>query len=239
MAESEADQESTQEDKSGEGKKKKQIIIAVVAVGIIVLAVVITFFVFSGADKKGVESNPALLLPPPPTGHGELIVENIPDLEPISYPALSGDQEKEEGQSTEQGNKGNKVERLPNGEVIYTLGNPSQLGEKTTVPGIVVVDQMVIQNGESNEKRVQARIQNQGGRFLASVQLTCHFLDRNGQSVLAREVNPLVISGGLFGDKVQTLAPGAERLFHVDATHVPGEWSGSVRVDVQYYHFAP
>ncbi|MBF0358218.1 MAG: hypothetical protein HQL70_06385 [Magnetococcales bacterium] len=250
----EADGDDEAEESDGEGdseaddkakKKKKQIIIAGAIVGVVILIFIVVAMFFSGPEKSQaqIEEEEAkarkgmVVL----TGYGELLVKKIPDLTPIPY---SDDYEKENEKSAPTpvaSAKSGGVNRpvLPSGEVVYTAGDSTQVGKKENIPGVVLIDSLQVQKGDNNEQTVQARVQNQSSLFLAEVELDIIFLDGRGNTVLARGVNPLVISGGLFGDKVQTLAPGASRVFVVDATNVPPNWSGSVDYKMHSYRFTP
>ena len=239
----EEDGESTEEggDSDEAAKKKKQMMmLAGLIVGVVLLLGIVGFF-FSGSgsseeeeEEGGYGGGVAVL-----TGYGELLIVKIPDLTPIPY----SDAEDEKGQKSENGaesdkKNGNKSIHLPNGEVIYTVGDQDQSGDEQTGGGVVMVDQMQVQNGENSEKLIQARVQNRGGRFLADVRIEVLFFNSRGKPILSRGINPLVISGGLFGDKVQTLAPGSSRIFFVDATDIPPGWSEDVSAKVISYRFA-
>ena len=251
MAESESDEEEFSEDgeeggehdgsSSQDGKQKKQLmIIAGLVVGIIVLVVAVYLF-RSEPEDKGAEEDQDDRGKVVLTGHGKIIAGKIPDLPVIPYSGKSEKKGKGAGEGGQDGKKKDdgKSIRLANGEVIYTIGDPEQVGEKQTAAGVVVVDRVNVQKGENGEKLIQARVQNQGSRYLADSHVDIIFLDSRNRPVLVRGVNPLVISGGLFGDKIQTLAPGSSRIFMVDATDVPDKWSGSVSAEVGSYHFAP
>ena len=98
---------------------------------------------------------------------------------------------------------------------------------------------MKVQKGDNNVQIIQARIHNQSSKYLADVNLDILFLNSRGKTMFKRAINPLVVSGGLFGDKIQTLAPGASRIFIVDATEVPQGWSQEVNYTMVNYSFAP
>lgn len=227
-----------------DGKKKKQLIMAGgLVLGIIILAVVAAFFSGGfGSSKEEDENAESARKAKLVTGHGEVLTAAIPDLEPIPYPteeankAAKGDaaakgEQQEADKATATGTM------LANGEMVYTAGEAQEVGVANSAPGVVMVDQLQVEIGEHNEKRIEARILNQGGKFLHDVAVDILFLDSRGETVLARSVNPLVISGGLFGDKVQTLWPGRARKFIVDATDVPKSWSGALRPNVTSYSF--
>ncbi len=80
------------------------------------------------------------------------------------------------------------------------------------------------------------------GLVLASTSLASWvdvlFLDANDRVLTRRPINPLVVSGGLFGDKSVPLEVGKTRFFRVETDGVPGIWSGRVDVEVIDSEFA-
>jgi hypothetical protein len=237
LEEGEEDEEG-EDSSSPQEKKKKQMMMAAGMVAAIVLIASLSIFLLSGSEEgegegEGKDDQIVML-----TGHGELLVDKIPNLAPIPYPESAPKKELEAKKGAGD-KRGEKLARLPNGEVIYTVGKPPEKGNEQKISGVVMVDQIQVQKGDNNEKVVQARILNQGSRFLIDVHLEILFLDTRGKPVLARGINPLVISGGLFGDKVQTLAPGSSRVFLVDATDVPTSWGGNVRAKVNHFYLSP
>ncbi|MBF0156180.1 MAG: hypothetical protein HQL57_03215 [Magnetococcales bacterium] len=49
---------------------------------------------------------------------------------------------------------------------------------------------------------------------------------------MTRKVNPLVVSGGFFGDRTQPLPAGRSRELSVDVDGAPGGWQGEVAVEL-------
>ncbi|MBF0446814.1 MAG: hypothetical protein HQL67_01290 [Magnetococcales bacterium] len=248
MVESDEDfseEEAQDPDSKRRNEKKKQMIMAIALVVAIFLFSGVAYYFLSGSGvaseeggERDEEGRRAGLRPPKLTGHGIVLSKEIPDLPPIPYPRQGG--EKEAAMADSSGMiQGEKSVRLASGEVVYTLGDSEQTGTLQTAAGVVLIDQVKVQEGDNRERLLQARIHNLGSQYLSDVTLNIRFLSRTGQSVLERAINPLVISGGLFGDKVQTLSPGTSRLFVIDGTEVPGEWSGEISAQVVHYRFAP
>ncbi|MBF0455446.1 MAG: hypothetical protein HQL72_11600 [Magnetococcales bacterium] len=227
-------------DSPQEKQKKKQLFMAIgIVLGIVVIASVAYYFLSGPSEGEGEEKEEGKRVATPLTGYGKLMVEAIPDLEAIPYPSQATQKAKVVENATGDVSIIQKPVVQANGEVIYTQGDTTQVGERHTMAGVVVVDQITVQTGEANEKRVQARVHNLSGRFLADLRVDMLFLDNQGRILLARGVNPLVVSGGLFGDKIRTLKPGSSRLFSLDATDIPTGWTGSVSAQVTGYWFAP
>ncbi|MBF0178873.1 MAG: hypothetical protein HQM03_02475 [Magnetococcales bacterium] len=92
----------------------------------------------------------------------------------------------------------------------------------------VSLDQVTVVVAENGERRVRGRLFNHGPRKLTGAEVRIQFLDTNGQVIFSRSVNPLVVSGGLFGDLSEALPVGSGRQFYVLADDTPVGWSGRV-----------
>ncbi|MBF0293653.1 MAG: hypothetical protein HQL96_00570 [Magnetococcales bacterium] len=101
----------------------------------------------------------------------------------------------------------------------------------------VSLDQVTVVVAESGERRVRARLFNHGPRKLTGAEVRVQFLNAEGQVILSRSVNPLVVSGGLFGDRSEALPAGSGRQFHVLADDTPVGWTGKVEVKVMGLRF--
>jgi hypothetical protein len=245
-----SDEESSEDEEGGGGptpeqKKKKQLImVGAIVGGVIVLLVVVSMF-FSGPEKSQaqIEEEEAkarkgvVVL----TGYGEFLYEKIPNLANIPY-SDEAEQQKQIKEVSSKGRNKNvvvKKPKLPGGEVVYTTGATKKVVKQYTDDGVVLIANMQVQKGDNNEQLIQARIHNQSSQYLADVHIDILFLNSRGKTMFKRAINPLVVSGGLFGDKIQTLAPGASRIFIVDATEVPQGWSQEVNYTMVNYSFAP
>ncbi|MBF0194988.1 MAG: hypothetical protein HQL71_10540 [Magnetococcales bacterium] len=226
-----------------EQKKKKQLIMVGAIVAVVIVTLVVVGMFFSGPEKtqEQIEEEEAkarkgvIVL----TGYGEFLFEKIPDLANIPYTDDTQQQDQLKDATAEKQITTGINEKLPSGEVIFTTGENKLPSKKQSDVGVVLVDNMKVQKGENNIQIIQARIINQSSKYLAEVHLDILFLNSRGKTMFKRGVNPLVISGGLFGDKIQTLAPGASRTFYVDATEVPRGWSQEVNYTLVNYSFAP
>ncbi|MBF0427981.1 MAG: hypothetical protein HQL94_03600 [Magnetococcales bacterium] len=85
---------------------------------------------------------------------------------------------------------------------------------------------------ETGEVRINAHMFNHGRQPLAAAWVNIDFLNSNGEVLFTRAVNPLVVSGGIFGDQSAPLAEGTGRQFHVSADEVPFGWTGKVDAKV-------
>ncbi|MEO5330920.1 MAG: methane monooxygenase/ammonia monooxygenase subunit B [Magnetococcus sp. YQC-5] len=101
----------------------------------------------------------------------------------------------------------------------------------------VSVDQLAMVDMDTGEKRIKARLINHGHQKLTAAQVNIEFLNSSGQVVLSRAVNPLVVSGGIFGDQSEALAPGSSRPFYVLADDAPAGWSGKLGAKVMGFWF--
>ncbi|MBF0445872.1 MAG: hypothetical protein HQL68_09790 [Magnetococcales bacterium] len=244
------DEESYDDESSDDGggptpeqKKKKQLIMVGAIVGVVIVLLVVVGMFFSGPEKtqaqiedeKAEKRKGVVVL----TGYGEFLYEKIPDLANIPY-ADEVEQLEQTKDVTGAGEKKITIAKkstLPSGEVVYTAGSNNIVGKKHTEDGVVLIANMQVQKGDNNEQVIQSRIHNQSSKYLANVNLDILFLNSQGKTMFKRAINPLVVSGGLFGDKIQTLAPGASRIFIVDATEVPQGWSQEVNYAVVDYSF--
>lgn len=99
----------------------------------------------------------------------------------------------------------------------------------------VVLREVRVGNTESNERRVFAEVVNQSGDSLKNIEVVIKFLNYEKETVHERQVNALVVSGGLFGDSVTPLKMGEVRNFSVGIDDLPPGWSGNVEAMVKTY----
>ncbi|HIJ83818.1 MAG: hypothetical protein HW380_1237 [Magnetococcales bacterium] len=177
---------------------------------------------------------------------GQWFTGKIPVLLPIPYQPLEGaDGEKKPSEKDAktlkpaEAEEEEGVEKTLGGDIIYTMGEERWIGPKGDNEAVVVVDRLRVGVDGFGNKIVRGRIANQGGKSLAQVLMFIDFTGSGGAAVQSRLVNPLVVSGGLFGDRVQSLKPGDSRSFQVDATDLPSSWSGAVVARIQSHHFLP
>ncbi|MBF0189636.1 MAG: hypothetical protein HQL99_00630 [Magnetococcales bacterium] len=105
-----------------------------------------------------------------------------------------------------------------------------------TVQGMSV-DQLSVLVLESGERRVQGRVYNQGRQPLTAARVDIQFLSSGGEVMLSRPVNPLVVSGGIFGDQSEPLATGSGRYFLVSTDDIPPGWSGKLDARIREVQF--
>ncbi|GAB0057715.1 hypothetical protein SIID45300_02047 [Candidatus Magnetaquicoccaceae bacterium FCR-1] len=101
----------------------------------------------------------------------------------------------------------------------------------------VSVDQLAIFILESGERRVQGRVYNHGSQPLIAARVQIEFLGNAGEVLTARPVNPLVISGGIFGDQSEILPSGSGRSFLVTTDELPANWNGKLSAKIMGAQF--
>lgn len=106
-------------------------------------------------------------------------------------------------------------------------------------PILIEVEQIQVDKNLPDLPRIQVRMNYTGNRILESARMDILFLDNKATVLGRRAVNPLVISGGLYGDRVKPLHPGEVRTFFADATQAPLGWMDQVSAELVHYQFAP
>ncbi len=105
--------------------------------------------------------------------------------------------------------------------------------------GEVSVDKLLMVVLPDGTRGVDARLFNQSQKKLIKAQVDIRFLRSSGAVLLTRSVNPLVVSGGLFGDQSEPLKAGESRQFTIMADDVPSGWTGHMDAKVSALGFAP
>lgn len=240
------------EEDGKKSRKKEVILVGAIAVVIPLLAYVAFQFLFSfkESDLGSKESGDTVLekqkMERRTIVRGRWVAEAIPGLPtvPGKLVEVGSSGGGDVGASGKKNDGEVKVaegdgERTPGGDIVYTLGEKKWIGLAGAEEGVVVIDRVRVEMDDYGKRVVRGRIANQGIRSLSWVQLSVDFSDAHGGIVQTRLVNPLVISGGLFGDRIQTLQPGGSRTFQVDATDVSSAWSGTVATKIQFHHYLP
>ncbi|MEO5365428.1 MAG: hypothetical protein H7831_03575 [Magnetococcus sp. WYHC-3] len=94
-----------------------------------------------------------------------------------------------------------------------------------------------VDHDEWQQRQVRADLVNGWEEPLANAVVVLSFPDRDGRVLLERKVNPLVVSGGVFGDVVRTLNPGAHRDFRALTGVIPAGWNGKVHARIAAMEF--
>nr|CRH08145.1 Protein of unknown function [Candidatus Magnetococcus massalia] len=84
-----------------------------------------------------------------------------------------------------------------------------------------------------------AELLNQGEKQLEAVVIQVTFQNKQGRLQLTRQVNPLVVGGGILGDQLRPLKVGQVRTFGFSLADLPITWRGKIRMQVQQPRFAP
>lgn len=101
-------------------------------------------------------------------------------------------------------------------------------------PPIVIANLRVTTN-RLGEREVVGEVNNQSPLELIEAVVTLQFLSKSDKKVMERDINPLVISGGIFGDEAVVLGPGKTHTFVIPASDIPTTWSGKVKAEVKHY----
>lgn len=229
-------------------EKKKQYLLALIFVIGLPLLVFSSYSMLSGfkgigaSDKEKLEIRQAerkaarrVIL------RGSWHAETIPELPVISYAIVGQESSQKDETETKREEIVSEDEesRTAEGELIFSSGLKKWLGPVQTEEGVVLIDRIREEKGGSGDRSIKARISNLGSQSLSEVQLEFRFKDNAGKVLQTRKINALVVAGGLFGDRSQTLSPGVNRTFEVDATQLPSAWSGVVEAEVLSYCYLP
>lgn len=257
-------QESEQDRKKGQKRKMMLIGIVILLLGFVSFGVYQFFFKTVDTDKIEAKKKLEQLKEEKKLARkiiirGHWFADRIPVLPPLAYSSKyvsKGGQSDVGNKAVSEGKVGDgekaalstsparvqdeeDVERTARGDVVYSEGETKWLGAEEKDAGTVVVDRLQVVTDDFGGRIARGRIVNYGRQSLSRVVALLDFTQPDGGVVISRKINPLVISGGLFGDRIQTLQPGDSRMFQVDASDLPTSWKGQVAVLVQSYHFIP
>ncbi|MBF0144630.1 MAG: hypothetical protein HQL84_00910 [Magnetococcales bacterium] len=238
-------------------KKVIFIVLGVIFLEIVTFAVYKVFFKAPG-DEAAVKNAAEQIMAEEQLARktvlrGQWIAKNIPDLPPVPYKPIAVSAGSKSGGKRgisknmapsldgldSESSEEDAVERTSEGDIVFSVGETKWVGPKGEGDGVVVVDRLRVGVDTFGNRVIRGRIANQGHQSLAQVEVTVEFTEAGGAIVQSRRVNPLVVSGGLFGDRVQTLKPGDSRMFQLDATDLPDSWTGSVATRIDSHHFVP
>ncbi|MBF0160789.1 MAG: hypothetical protein HQL88_00740 [Magnetococcales bacterium] len=104
---------------------------------------------------------------------------------------------------------------------------------------LIVIEQLQVDKSVAEWPRIRIALRYNGDRVIDEAKLDVLFLDSKATLLARRAINPLVVSGSMFGDKMQPLHPGELRNVVVDATQAPLGWLDRVSVELIYYRYAP
>lgn len=168
---------------------------------------------------------------------GDWLMSQIPDLPPIPFDPSKDwkafAKTKTPSHTSQQSNQPNNTPRVEKGK-------SGDFEEGLLVINNLRLDSGAGQTGEGMDTpHIHALLSNTGSNYLDDARVDISFLDAEGNVLLRRSINPLVVSGGLFGDKIKPLFPGETRKIMVDASQVPSGWIDKLRAEVVYYRLAP
>nr|CRH05116.1 conserved protein of unknown function [Candidatus Magnetococcus massalia] len=83
------------------------------------------------------------------------------------------------------------------------------------------------------ERRALSDMTNHTSQNVVKAKVVMEFIDRKGQTIERRELNPLVVSGGVLGDQEQPIKPGETRQFAASINSLPNSWRGKVRTQLE------
>ncbi|MBF0097117.1 MAG: hypothetical protein HQM04_10875 [Magnetococcales bacterium] len=154
----------------------------------------------------------------------------IPELPPVSF-----DPQKDWGSEIE---KLNQVSAAFNARIKG--GTRVESGKSAGFDrGLLLVDRIEVDKTIPEQPFIRVQISHHGNRVVDGARMDILFLDNKATLLARRAVNPLVVSGGLYGDKVKPIRPEEVREFIVDATQAPLGWLDQVSVELVYYQYAP
>lgn len=166
---------------------------------------------------------------------GGFHMSKIPKMAPLSYEAGGGWESLSSKKTTYAPINTDKSTHAPRIE----KGRSNRF-----VEGLLIVDNMRVVSGreetgmETDASFIRALMSNKAKKPFVDAKIDIIFVDGKERILLRRSINPLVVSGGLFGDKVKPLYPGESREFVVDASQPPSGWTNQIRTEVVYYQFS-
>ena len=104
---------------------------------------------------------------------------------------------------------------------------------------LILIKRVETDKSVAESPRIQVSIRYNGERVIDSARMDILFLDNRSTVLGRRAINPLVVSGSMFGDRIQPLQPSELRALTVDATQAPLGWVDQVAAEIIYYQFAP
>lgn len=169
---------------------------------------------------------------------GTWILNNIPDLPPIAF-------DKSKGWDTFAARLAGltpKAQQKRSQEATPRIerGKSDDFAEGLLIVSNLQLNSDKAKAGSAPDKpRIHATLNNTSTRPVIDIRVDILFMDGKDRILSRRAINPLVVSGGLFGDKTKPLFPGETRGFQADATQPPSGWINQLKAEVVYYQFAP
>ena len=161
-------------------------------------------------------------------GEGNWLISNIPDLPPIPF-----DPSKDWKSIATQ----KKALSETNQDKSKTLPRIEKGKSGDFVEGLLTVSSLRVELDDM--PHIRALLSNNGTKYLDDARVDILFMDGKDKVLLRRSINPLVVSGGLFGDKTKPLFPGETREITLDASQTPPGWINQLKAEVIYYQLAP
>ena len=160
-------------------------------------------------------------------GEGYWLVNKIPDLPPIPYDPSKDLKSVTPGKAPSaitQGQSKNlpRIEKGKSGDFVE---------------GLLLVNSLWVELGETPQ--INGLLSNNSTHFLDDARVDILFMDGKNKILQRRSINPLVVSGGLFGDKIKPLFPGETRAIALDASQTPPGWINQLQAEVIYYQLVP
>ncbi|MBF0623150.1 MAG: hypothetical protein HQL54_14630 [Magnetococcales bacterium] len=139
------------------------------------------------------------------------------------------------GRSEQNSNSSNSALYVGSDITDVSLGQTDWQLDDASSGQPVVVGNPRVESGVIGGRRLRAQVINRSDSSLSFAEVEIRFLGQDGAVLLTRLVNPLVISGGMFGDRSKPLAPGQVRTFGMSLSDVPPGWSGAVTFRLNRY----
>ena len=167
-------------------------------------------------------------------GKGVFLLHEVPDL-----PPYVPEQEDNWEAFTKRLDAGVSFQKLP-----YTQSLLVERGKSEAFDAALLkIDNVRLVKGRGDSTtglrvpHLHALVSNKGANPMIEARVDMLFMDGTGQVLARRSVNPLVVSGGLFGDKIRPLQPGESREFEVDTSQLPAGWGSQIHAELVYYRY--
>ncbi|MBF0187748.1 MAG: hypothetical protein HQL50_07470 [Magnetococcales bacterium] len=98
----------------------------------------------------------------------------------------------------------------------------------------VILTNIRVERGMMRGSRIRADLINRTEAALKDVIVAVYFHDRDGLPIDGKMFNPLMVSGGIFGDKLSPLKSGRKRTFGLTIDDAPANWGGEVTMELTH-----
>ncbi|MGN7610474.1 hypothetical protein ACQZV8_00125 [Magnetococcales bacterium HHB-1] len=217
-------------------EKRQKIIVLIILASVIILPIIIMNFdtdsgVFSGLIEGGAIGKSVNASEGSEGGGEDKKQKKKGDLAEVSLSAAEKEKQAEKMRQI----KKNKV-ASSGGSTRGKAGSDSDV-EQSKRP--IEVTDLTVRTNRDGKKVLSGNLVNRTKQTLASVIIDISFHDVHRHKVGQKKVDPLVISGGIFGDKRRFLSGGKIHPFTIVPNNIKPKWhDGYVRAQVTHARFA-